>query len=247
MLDTASDISLGNFSFLTKLRLAKKTTIVHGVGGKGVFKVEGDFSLDERRFLTLFAVPPSELPPGIVALIGNQHLIEMSVSLDYAQAHPGAPLQDSMAFGSRSLISETQTGLLSAPLGGSAGIPWPWVLRPVGLWGLRPRPSFSSPFRSPCRSSFGWSCNGLTQFPSLTLDLRSETGRWPRPKRAPQTGRFDTLLAHLVPTEPRVTPGLTPDRELALTRSYAPTAPVTGATTFAVLPSIGEPALAPPF
>jgi hypothetical protein len=75
MLDTASDVSLGNFSFLTNLRLAEKTTIVQGVGGKGVFKVEGDLSLDERHFLTLFAVPPSELPPGIVALIGNKHLI----------------------------------------------------------------------------------------------------------------------------------------------------------------------------
>jgi hypothetical protein len=66
MLDTASDVSLCNFSFLTNLRLAEKTTIVQGVGGKGVFKVEGDLSLDERHFLTLFAVPPSELPPGIV-------------------------------------------------------------------------------------------------------------------------------------------------------------------------------------
>jgi hypothetical protein len=122
MLDTASDVSLGNFSFLTNLRLAKKTTIVHGVGGKGVFKVEGDLSLDERHFLTLLAVPPSELPLGIVALIGNKHLIEMSVSLDYAQAHPGTPLQDSMAFSSRSLEGETHTGFLSAPLAGSAGI-----------------------------------------------------------------------------------------------------------------------------
>jgi hypothetical protein len=99
MLDTASDISIGRVEFLENIRLARKTTTVQGVGGEGVFEVEGEFSLDEKHFLTLFASAPSELPPGIVALIGNQHLVELSVSLDYAQAHPGAPLEDAIAFG----------------------------------------------------------------------------------------------------------------------------------------------------
>jgi hypothetical protein len=46
----------------------------------------------------------------------------MSVSLDYAQAHPGAPLRDSMAFGSRPLEGKAHPGLLSAPLAGVAVI-----------------------------------------------------------------------------------------------------------------------------
>ncbi len=93
MLDTASDISISRVSFFKDVRLAKKTTIVQGLGGKGVFNLEGDILLDENCFLTLFAVSDEELPPGIRALLGNQHLIELSVSLDYAQAHPEGPLQ----------------------------------------------------------------------------------------------------------------------------------------------------------
>ncbi len=72
---------------------------MQGVGGEGVFEVEGDFSLDEKRSLTLFAVSRTQLPPGIVALIGNEHLVELAVSLDYAQAHPGASLQAPMRAG----------------------------------------------------------------------------------------------------------------------------------------------------
>jgi hypothetical protein len=120
MLDTASDISIGRIEFLENIRLARKTTTVQGVGGEGVFEVEGDFSLDEKHFLTLFASAPSELPPGIVALIENKHLAELSVSLDYAQAHPGAPLQDAIAFGSCPREGAAHLGLRTPPLAGLA-------------------------------------------------------------------------------------------------------------------------------
>jgi hypothetical protein len=99
MLDTASDGSIGRIDFLENLRLARKTATVQGVGGEGVFEVEGDFSLNEKCFLTLFAVSRTELPPGIVALIGNEHLVELGVSLDYAQAHPDAALQAAIRAG----------------------------------------------------------------------------------------------------------------------------------------------------
>ncbi len=55
--------------------------------------MEGDLRLDEKRSITVFAVSERALPPHTFALIGNKELKELSVSLDYAQAHPGCPFQ----------------------------------------------------------------------------------------------------------------------------------------------------------
>jgi hypothetical protein len=94
--------------------------------------VEGDFSLDEKRSLTLFAVSRTELAPGIVALIGNEHLVELAVSLDYAQAHPGASLQAAMRAGAHHKERERSLSLCSTVLAGIAAVSLLTVLA-VGL------------------------------------------------------------------------------------------------------------------
>ena len=119
---TASDVSIGQIDFLENIRLARKTATVQGVGGEGVFEVEGDFSLDEKCFLTLFAVSRTELPPGIVALIGNEHLVELGVSLDYAQAHPDAALQAAIRAGASHKEGDRSISSRVTLLAGIAGL-----------------------------------------------------------------------------------------------------------------------------
>ena len=93
VLDTASEVSIGRKSFLRNVRLAATSAFVEGLGGKTCFDLEGDLLLDEKTFITVFAVEEEALPPSSWALIGNGHLRDLFVSLDYAQANPGRPLQ----------------------------------------------------------------------------------------------------------------------------------------------------------
>jgi hypothetical protein len=93
VLDTASEVSIGRISFLKNVLLVETSAFVEGVGGKTFFDLEGDLPLDEKNSHHGFAVEENALPPNSWALIGNRHLRELLVSLDYAQANPGHPLQ----------------------------------------------------------------------------------------------------------------------------------------------------------
>jgi hypothetical protein len=59
--------------------------------------------LDGIVEITVFAVGSGDLPPDSHALLGNKHLRELRVSLDFAQNHPDGSLVDAIAFG-RSLV-----------------------------------------------------------------------------------------------------------------------------------------------
>ena len=62
-LDTCSDISIGRFDVLKNVRFVQNTILVEGVGGKCLFDLEGEFSLDGTMEVTVFAVGPGDLPP----------------------------------------------------------------------------------------------------------------------------------------------------------------------------------------
>ncbi len=56
--------------------------------------------------LTVFAVKRCDLPPNAHALLGNPHLKQLHVSLDFAQNHPYCRLEEAMDYG-RSLVFPT--------------------------------------------------------------------------------------------------------------------------------------------
>jgi hypothetical protein len=113
VLDTASEVSIGRKSFLKNVRLATTSAFVEGLGGKVCFDLEGDLLLDEKTFITVFAVEEEALPPNSWALIGNGQLRELLVSLDYAQANPGSPLR----FAGLEPLTEGSSGPFSSVFG----------------------------------------------------------------------------------------------------------------------------------
>jgi hypothetical protein len=88
-LDTCSEVSIGRKDLLKGLRLAREPICLEGIGGTRCFCLEGDLSLGENRQVTVFAAEVGDLPPGTHILLGNQHLIDLGLSLDFVQAHPG--------------------------------------------------------------------------------------------------------------------------------------------------------------
>ncbi len=64
--------------------------------------------------ITVFAVGSGDLPPDSHALLGNKHLRELRVSLDFAQNHPDGSLVDAIAFG-RSLVFASTLCVTTTP------------------------------------------------------------------------------------------------------------------------------------
>jgi hypothetical protein len=79
-----------------------------------LFDMEGELSLAGNVEITVFAVGKDDLPPDSHALLGNKHLRELRVSLDFAQNHPYGSLVDAIAFG-RSLVFSLTLLVTSAP------------------------------------------------------------------------------------------------------------------------------------
>jgi hypothetical protein len=102
-LDTCSDVSIGRIEFLQNVRLVKKTILVEGCGGRLLFEMEGELSLAGNLEITVFAVEKGDLPPNSHALLGNPHLRQLRVSLDFVQNHPHCRLEDAIDYG-RSLV-----------------------------------------------------------------------------------------------------------------------------------------------
>jgi hypothetical protein len=67
------------------------------------FEMEGELSLVENLEITVFAVKNGDLPPNAHAMLGNLHLKQLRVSLDFAQNHPCCRLEDAIDYG-RSLV-----------------------------------------------------------------------------------------------------------------------------------------------
>ena len=102
-LDTCSDVSIGQIEFLKNVRLVEKGILVEGCGGRMLFEMEGELSLAGNLEVTVFAVKKGDLPPNAHALLGNLHLKQLRVSLDFAQNHPYCSLEDAIDYG-RTLV-----------------------------------------------------------------------------------------------------------------------------------------------
>jgi hypothetical protein len=75
--------------------------------------MERELSLVGNFEITVFAVEKGDLPPNCHALLGNPHLRQLRVSLDFAQNHPHCRLEDAIDYG-RSLVFP-RTFLLPVP------------------------------------------------------------------------------------------------------------------------------------
>ncbi len=64
--------------------------------------------MGEKRQITVFAAEVGDLPPNTHLLIGNQDLIDLGLSLDYVQGHPGC-------FFSEALFDNLSLGRLFLP------------------------------------------------------------------------------------------------------------------------------------
>ena len=64
-----------------------------------LFDMEGDFSLGNNGCVTVFAVKKGDLPPGSQALLGNEHLRGLSVSLDFVQFRGEVDIGEAIAVG----------------------------------------------------------------------------------------------------------------------------------------------------
>ena len=95
-LDTCSEVSIGRKDLLKGLRLAKEPICLEGIGGTRGFCLEGDFSLGENFQITVFGVEKGDLPPGVSILLGNRDLIDLGLSLDYVQGHPGCLFSEAL-------------------------------------------------------------------------------------------------------------------------------------------------------
>jgi hypothetical protein len=102
-LDTCSDVSIGQIEFLENVRLVEKGILVEGCGGRILFEMEGELSLVGKLEITVFAVKKGDLPPNTHALLGNLHLKQLCVSLDFVQNHPYCRLEDAIEYG-RTLV-----------------------------------------------------------------------------------------------------------------------------------------------
>ncbi len=61
-----------------------------------------------KRKITVFLVEEEDLPPNTPILLGVPHILELSVSLDFALAHPGCELKEAMDFGLSPVFSQTE-------------------------------------------------------------------------------------------------------------------------------------------
>ncbi len=102
-LDTCSDVSIGRVDILKNVRLVQAAVLAEGCGGRHLFEMEGELSLVNDVEITVFAVNKGDLPPNSRALLGNPHLKQLCVSLDFAQNHPYCHLGDAIDYG-RTLV-----------------------------------------------------------------------------------------------------------------------------------------------
>jgi hypothetical protein len=107
-LDTGSEVSIGQSKYLIDRRIAKTPVLVNSIGGIKKLELEGDVLLAGKRKITVFLVEEEDLPPNTPILLGVPHILELSVSLDFALAHPGCELKEAMDFGLSPVFSQTE-------------------------------------------------------------------------------------------------------------------------------------------
>ena len=71
-------------------------------------EMEGDILLAGKSKITVFLVEEEDFPPNTPILLGVPHLLELSVSLDFALSNPGCELKEAMDFGLSPVFSPSE-------------------------------------------------------------------------------------------------------------------------------------------
>ena len=96
LVDTGSDVSLARRDALTRLCLASTPLVVSHLGGETVIQEMGTLHLDSLPsalnsacLFGVMAVDETQLPEGVVALLGLPDIFLLQLSVDYVIAHQG--------------------------------------------------------------------------------------------------------------------------------------------------------------
>ncbi len=101
LIDTCSDVSLARRDVLSRLKVSSDAVVIAHLGEEtiltevGCFVFEGEQAASEV-LENVFAIDGSNLPAGVVALLGVADIRRLGLSLDYVAEHPGIPWQQAI-------------------------------------------------------------------------------------------------------------------------------------------------------
>jgi hypothetical protein len=94
LIDTCSDVSLARRDVLSQLKVSSDAVVIAHLGEESILPEVGCFIFDGEQASSevledVFAIDGSNLPAGVVALLGVADIRRLGLSLDYVAEHPG--------------------------------------------------------------------------------------------------------------------------------------------------------------